>query len=552
MKEMRKLQGVSNRTWIFALAAALVLFVGVFAASRLAVYASAGDPAISDEVHRVLFAYECDDTDEIKERLATELWARFFKDAPMLGFEEYYDETGSNAADKIAALQAVITYDNVAIPDGTVPVNMSDGTVQDRTVRYFTVTWGTALDENGDDTGEPVTTVVPVIQLDNIEEFLICTDFDDATGLGTQYFSRHAHADTEIFSASSGSSDSEAADWEEYLLIVPSWGNVVAGGNGSQMFYFNTDDMVSFQLNTMEDEFGDYFEAAVGYRGYGALVRVLWEGEVYVTVDGEGETQNIDGMGINSVAMDKVWHLGDDATASVYIGHTTVNLEPQIDTVSITGVTLKDASQRSGVTIDTTDPSKAVLTFSSNCISTVPLTITFSDGTTRDLTLERIGLVIHYQYMDDSNPYTLYCDCYHDPSINVSFDRSDIPEGSLVIYAVYYHPTLYAGKTLSGEDNLYLNIQYASGYHEIIGHTDEDRGFDGYLQAQSGAVATTTFLIGFIPNAGVEGTFVDKWGVAGGFSATVINGGYDDDTTYGGTQIGSGKGVYWNGTYRWY
>ena len=128
----------------------------------------------------------------------------------------------------------------------------------------------------------------------------------------------------------------------------------------------------------------------------------------------------------------------------------------------------------------------------------------------------------------------------------------------IVVYATYYHPT--NDLTAAGGDDLYLNVLYDNGQREIIPHT-------GYVAETDGEVAVSWFLIGFAPAKELEvdpegrnvwtrnineQTFVNKYGNAGGMSMTVLNAGFNDDTSFGGTQVGSGKGVYWDGKITWF
>lgn len=126
-----------------------------------------------------------------------------------------------------------------------------------------------------------------------------------------------------------------------------------------------------------------------------------------------------------------------------------------------------------------------------------------------------------------------------------------------MIYATYYHPSNYA--TAGGDDNLSLMLTFGDGTTKVVGKKNSSHGVtDGHLSGGNyGAVDTTTFIIDFIPAAesledGNWGAMIEHTNYKGGFHAMVVNGGYDDNTTFGGAQIGNGAGVHWNGEINWF
>ena len=65
------------------------------------------------------------------------------------------------------------------------------------------------------------------------------------------------------------------------------------------------------------------------------------------------------------------------------------------------------------------------------------------------------------------------------------------------------------------------------------------------------------FIIGFAPAKTFDGNvwignIIEQTYKDGGFSATVVNSGYDSKTSYSGTQTGSGAGVHWDGVIKWF
>ena len=106
-----------------------------------------------------------------------------------------------------------------------------------------------------------------------------------------------------------------------------------------------------------------------------------------------------------------------------------------------------------------------------------------------------------------------------------------------------------------------LAIAIANGLYSVKFLVE--RGFDGRLAATEDSVATTIFLIGFAQAKEFDGVlwvgnetetdYYDEGNKAHkGFYASVLNAGWDDDDNFGGTQVGSGKGIHWDGHISWY
>ncbi|MCR4609146.1 MAG: hypothetical protein K5750_05560, partial [Eubacterium sp.] len=291
----------------------------------------------------------------------------------------------------------------------------------------------------------------------------------------------------------------------------------------------------------------------------GANLRILQEGTKYLCLRGEGETKSYDRIkGDDGNPVDNIWAPGEEVSAYIYIGDTDAYIMPLnkniiTDDALIKNVELADETQKDGVEIDKSDLNKIKISFKSNFFDKVPIIITYADGEEYELMIRRIGLVISYGYlMDDGNLSFIGTDCNEG---QCTFTNDFEAGEEIVVFATYYHPT--KDNTASGGDEVFLNIVYDDGNTEILSSKDPDHDFDGYVPATAEGVATTSFIIGFAPAHDEEGsisyqTFVNKYGNAGGFGATVINAGYDDDKTYGGTQIGSGTGVYFDGILEWF
>ena len=177
------------------------------------------------------------------------------------------------------------------------------------------------------------------------------------------------------------------------------------------------------------------------------------------------------------------------------------------------------------------------------------------------ITIQRVGLVISYRYLMDSNNPSTDTIWYNCKSDTCSFNYDYMAGEQIIVYATYYHPS--NDRTVMGSNDLSLYLKYDDGTSEILTHTDGSHSFEGYHAENATDIATTSFIIGFVnskyqePDTGVwvgnitEQTF-SKAGHRGGFSATVLNSGYNAAGSYGGTQVGSGAGVYWDGRISWY
>ena len=67
-------------------------------------------------------------------------------------------------------------------------------------------------------------------------------------------------------------------------------------------------------------------------------------------------------------------------------------------------------------------------------------------------------------------------------------------------------------------------------------------------------MATSDYIIGLVPSKKLNPD--NTWGEPvdpslPSCNAIVVNGGFADNTTFGGTQMGKGKGIYWDGVIEW-
>ena len=533
-------------------------------------YPNQGMSSIEEIVKENIYAYSVPNTVDVESNaLSTQLYRMFFV-VPMYGefgilradvdgrtdYEAFED--GKNE------LCGRITFKQPGTP---ITVINNGGTEATRTVNIYTVNLGY------NEIGAPVSFDIPVIHLDNNNEILICIDMDNEAGLGETYYSRIKGQDEIKFSESDEDEDAAC------LVICDDVSNVAIGGNGSTPQVINSDGIYTAIVSTSPEFINDpgsvnidenpnnlnfYNQVCLNLTDwYGTTVRILNSSNKYIVLHGEGEDKEYDALGGREGSpIDNVWAVGDDTSALIYVGESTVYIEPlspnlNIDGCNIKDITLKNEKQKDGVIIDKSNLNKVKVTFKSNFYDSVPLIITYEDGEKGEITINRIGLVIQYIYlMANGNQSSIHCECNQsDKLYNYDYEAGE----QILIFATYYHPT--NDNTLSGSDDLYLNITYDDGNVETISCKDTDRDFNGNAPATDTGVATTSFIIGFMPAHVWDGYtwtdnisdqyFKNSFGNEGGFSATVINAGYNNDKTYGGTQIGSGAGVYWDGHIEW-
>ncbi len=512
---------------------------------------SGGDPEIIDEARKSIYAYPAENTNDnphtFEECLARELYTKFFQ-VPMfgqfglprvdLGLEpgrtEEFDAAVKEMEERITFSregESIIAYE-------------AEGEEVEVPVIWYKVAWGQ------DHEGNLVESEIPVFVLENNRQVLVCTDYDESTGFGTEYYLR---TQGEEWPATNPEKNERGENFSQFIY-TDNMPNVVVGGNAVSSIVQYCGDYCFVDYGTLF-QFDDFF----GKGNFGCLLRIVNPSATYVWVEGVGEEKNYDNLGVNGTKIDNVWWTGKDSYAKVYIGCPEVHIRPMdadhpIETKAIKDVKLADETMKDGVSIDTSDLEDIVLNFRSNFYSEVPVLITYEDGTVQTLLIERIGLMIQYMYLVDevdeegnfiSNVWIF------GKKHQIKLDSP----GQVMVWATYFYPT--NDPTGSKSEDLYLSLKYDDGSFEIISNKDEAHNFYGYQPATGEQVAASSFLIGFMPENGDEGaiyeqTFVNKWGGEGGFYATVLNAGYNGDESYGGTQIGSGKGVYWDGRIAWY
>ncbi len=544
-------------------------------------YPNAGVSDIIDTVNNYLYAYAGADEATIKRYLATELYNRFIwvsmhesfgLDALLFDQSGHVcvDENGNEIKDNVANINELVSRITIDGNPGTISAKDKNGNDVIIPVNNYTVNWGHDI-ENGD----PVVSNIPVYTLPNLEDFLICTDFNKDNGTGSTFYIR-SRADEVRFD---GGGDSAI------LVLVSSIDpkKIVAGGMGGDTAVSNMDNIFTFSFNSRwlnaDQERGA--SSNTDPVNYGTLVRVMIESETYVILTGEGETKRYGGLNLNGYSTDSVWNTrsNGDPRANVYIGHNILHLKPLapetgISVREITAVELADASFEAGVHINADNLSDIKITFDSNFYSSIPINITYSDGSatrTEKLTINRVGLVIQYGYLSGSKheasdrPDTI--ELGSDSTNEKTLLKYDYYAGEqIVVYGIYYTPS---NDPTENTSDLSLYLTFDDGTHRVITADNDDpigsagrgasgkgnRGFNGRLAATNDSVATTIFLIGFTHAT----TFKDNIWIGdesradfGGFHASVLNAGWNNDDSFGGAQIGSGQGIYWDGKISWY
>ena len=502
-------------------------------------FTDSGNPAITEEVNNYLYAYCPTAGKTVKELFAEGLFCRFI-DPPI--FENF-------GIGEVAALVDRIEESGAAYQ---ITAKDTAGNNSNIVVQNYTINWGYSYED-----GSRVSCVIPVYTLGAVNETLVCTDFNDATGTGNTFLICNLASDNINFC------DGTREHAEGIMFAVNSINpaTVKTGGMGRRETVLNDEGLYTVEITGG----GAAYLRFTNPQSADAKIRFLKISEKYVTVKGVGENKSYGHIGDNGRFCDTIWATGNNANsvARVYVGDTTIHLYPlgnQTGSLSaeITSVELVNSSQADGVTLTVTDMTDITLSFASNFYDEVPLKITFAGGTVKYITISRVGLVIQYRFLDGSPDFQEdnsssigldYC------GQNIHFDYDYFGGEQIAIWATYYHPT---NDPTGGAGSYKLYLTFNDGSHQILTSTDSAHGFNGSVSATGSAVGSTTFLIGFEQareyfdgNVWI-GQLNETNFRRGGFYATVLNDGFDDSTTYSGTQIGSGKGVYWDGHITFY
>lgn len=530
-------------------------------------YCNSGRAEIVNEAKRYIYAYNgtkdfdksgTPNEDDLKHALASELYDRFFA-------IDMFGDFGINSgetSDKINQLAK-----RIAISDKSGSVDATTSSSETKSIDTYTATVDWGLDEEN---GSKLTSTLTVYALPDDKSLLIGTGFDYSTGKANKYYVRDISNDITNFTDSNidPSSDPSMIITESNLDV----NKVAIGGHGAVTDIIDsTNNYITMLVETRDDR----QNLRNSEDRLSCQVRVLNPSKNFVAIHARGETEAVDGLTPNGFHPDTIYEAGnnsDKLTARIFIGDTTVNIGSLCpnttglsdDSIKITNVELANSKMKDGVTITKNTNSANDwwtnswdVSFKSNFYDSVPLILTYNDSSAKYITLQRIGLVVRYKYLFDpfSDGITqdnIIYDCYGNekgPSFTYNYNGGE----QIMIYATYYHPS---NDPTGGNSNLNLIVKYGNGEKKVISSRDTAHSFNGYHSGANGAVATTTFLIDFIPakkkdQEGNWSTPITSTNYNGGLHALVVNGGFNDKNSFGGAQIGNGLGVYWDGNITW-
>ena len=517
-------------------------------------YADSGNPEIAEKACEYLYAYCPTGGKTVKDLFAEELICRLMD--PSLFDNFGLPEINGNATTRAANVSEMATNRITAVGEATsVTARDTQGNSVNIPVQNYKVTWGVSSED-----GSEVSCILPVYTLTNINEVLICTDFNAETGSGSSFYICNISNDFINLSDGGGVSDGGV------LFLVDSLNpaTVKAGAMGRMETVLNDDGLCTIEVNGGAP--ASYLRITDPVHN-SERIRFLKTSEKYLAVSGEGETKDYGQIGDNGSNIDGIWATGNNesAVARVYVGDSTIHLYPLRSGTGLSGTgivsaELVDSTQASGVTLDDSDLTDITLTFTSNFYDEIPIKITFEGGSVKYITIIRVGLVIQYQYLagdpdvpnenNDPDPGCINLDYSGD---HIDYEYHYFDGEQIAIWATYYHPT---NDPTGGANEYVLYLTYDDdGSHDIMYAVDASHEFNGVKAATNTAVASTTFLIGFEQAREFNGeVWIEERNdfYCRGFSATVLNEGYDDPTTYSGTQMGSGKGVHWDGHITFY
>ena len=506
-------------------------------------YENEGDPRAKELIENYIYAYSdltgdgnINDLD-MKYGLATELCVKYFwEDGGTL--DGYFDIS-----------KPYDIFNRIAITqEGTYSATKDDGSIVNPNKYKYEINLG--LDHDG----QPVKVTGEVYALTNTDDVLIYT--------GNNFYIRNTQTDAKNFASVSGEQDMALCVCEDYdnsKLVING-----DGGGSTENINPEGDDVYCINLYKgffiekfnkyygQEDNATKQFNNLMNFGGTNK-VRVVKKSKTYAVIRGFGESKQVDG--INEGQVDVVCQTGtaaDEKYTEIYIGNDSVHISPLnsgigVDVTAITGVTLKDETMSNAVEIQKKSEDYEV-TFKSNFYNSVPLVISYSNGEKKEIRIDRIGLVIQSLFLIDDGRESM--NLFHGgetSDVSVSYDYNAGQQ--IVIYATYYHPT--NDSTKSGSDKLSLYVTKEDG--TVITISGED---SIYRHATGDKVATTDFIIGFMPAKEQleDGSWLATDSVPkeyGAINAIVLNDGFDSQESFGGTQIGSGKGVYWDGHIEW-
>ncbi|MBP5160364.1 MAG: hypothetical protein ILP10_08740, partial [Lachnospiraceae bacterium] len=245
------------------------------------------------------------DEDDLKLALAAELAWKFRVYGPF-GLYDNYDGATEEIWGNLLH-DAEILARRIEL-EGTSPINAIDSEGQNEEIaRYVaTINWGHTI------TGTEIQSTVYLYQLTLPEELLICTDFNESTGMGNSFYVRKDFEDKRILIGDVNNPPASVdEDFFSTVLVVNSFSNVAAGGNGVAMEVKNRDNnLLTFQTIAyylMKHKEGD----SIHNLNTATTVKIFKSGGRFFAVSSEGEAKRHDYVTHETGGVaDKVWEAG--------------------------------------------------------------------------------------------------------------------------------------------------------------------------------------------------------------------------------------------------
>lgn len=527
-----------------------------------------GNPEVKTAAKKYIYAYNLVDfdgdgdseNDDLTLALASELLVKFRDMYGPFGFRTYYNPDRESIWHSVFD-DALAMRDRIEVDfehPQTITATRANGDEVSIPCYTATVAWGFS------ERGEEIKDTVYLYRLPSLQDLLICTDFDERTGVGSKYYLRRAFDDKKVLVGDvNAEPDNIDEDYYTSVIIDDSYTNIVAGGHGVTMYEKNKDtNMFTFQtVSYSYMKFRPSANQEFKIINPDTFVKVFRStGNFFATAsEGTGKIYDFVSHDATGKAADKIWEAGGQYHVKLFIHDTILRIMPLNANSGVAKalkeVRLKDSLPGGAVTIDNSNTSDIVIKFNSKFYDTVNFELVYADDSTGAFTVDREGIIIQYSGLGgngeaeegkDLGRYWL--DIYGEGEGNELNYTYDSNTENFVVMATYYHSSAE-----TGANNLKLVVTYDDGATEIIDSNDDAHGFSGYKSGSryvtdgTEAVDTTTFIIGFMKVEGNIFTF-SKNGHTGGLSVQVVNPGFDDASSFGGALAGSGKGKAWNGT----
>lgn len=496
-------------------------------------YPNEGDPKAKELIESDIYAYGDLNGDgainiaDVKQGLAAELCVKYF-------WEEGGMLDGYFGISEPGQVEERLNITN----DGTYTAKNASGGNEVLNKYKYEIALGS------DHEGNPVEVTGNVYALRSNTDILV---YD-----GRDFYIRDLKTDAVSFN---GKTDDDKA----ICVCSDSWSveNLKINGNGGGNYQnINPEDSDMFTVFLSNEKFVDKYNNYYGSRlenyfddrDVCTKLRIMKPGKTYIAISkeaGEGEQKDVPGINFDSV--DSICETGTDKYTEVFVGDDIIHINPVssatgLANTEIASVSLAESSQTDGIKLTKITDEDYKLEFKSNYYDEATIEIVYEDGTASNLIIKRQALVISYMYLEDRGPGVNTFD--FDSGATVDYDY--FAGEQIIIYATYYHPSNY--ETVSGDNNAALYVTNEDGSVDIIRPLK-------HTAATNDTVATTDYFIAFTPAKeklpdGSWGEPLDNISLSP-INALVVNGGFDNDTTFSGTQIGNGKGVYWDGTIKW-